>query len=134
MKKAVVAVPYLSGKGGTETVIKNFQEAMSQYGDEDYSWKLISYGGTKYSGWIKKWSKKVYSFSDNRYVQILAYIFLLPILILKTLKKEKPDFFIATNPIIWTMAYRMRKFVSPRTKIISWYHYSFKRKNIKKNI
>ena len=28
MKKAIVAVPYLSGNGGTETVIKNFYDAV----------------------------------------------------------------------------------------------------------
>ena len=28
MKKAIVAVPYLKGIGGTETVIKNFSEAL----------------------------------------------------------------------------------------------------------
>ena len=28
MKKAIIAVPYLKGMGGTETVIKNFAEAL----------------------------------------------------------------------------------------------------------
>lgn len=131
MKKAIVAVPYLSGKGGTETVIKNFHEAVTQYGDKDYSWKLVSYGGTKYSDWMKKWNKKVYNFSNSRYIQMVAYILLLPFLIFNTLKKEKPDFFIATNPIIWSIAFQSRKYISPKTKIISWYHFSFKKKNVK---
>ncbi|NRO31113.1 hypothetical protein IMAU30143_01327 [Lactobacillus helveticus] len=46
MIKAIIAVPYLSGKGETETVIKNFKEAFNQYDNTNISWKLISYGGT----------------------------------------------------------------------------------------
>lgn len=132
MKKAIIAVPYLSGKGGTETVIKNFYDAISTYSDsKEWSWKLISFGGTKYSSWIKKWPKKMYKFSNNRIIQLGCYMTLLPFLILHTLKEEQPDVFVATNPIIWTLAYKFKKFFSRKTKIIAWYHYSFKMKNVK---
>lgn len=131
-KKAIIAIPYLSGKGGTETVIKNFHQALSAYGNNEYMWELISYGGTKYPAWMKEWNKKVYNFSNSRLIQKFFYIFLLPFLIGKDLKKEKPDYFIATNPIIWTLAFYQRKVFSPKTKIISWYHFSFKRKNVNK--
>ena len=57
---------------------------------------------------------------------------MLPFLIGKDLKTEKPDYFIATNPIIWTLAFYERKVFSKKTKIISWYHFSFKKKNINK--
>ena len=49
MKKAIVAVPYLSGNGGTETVIKNFYDAITGDSQEqNLDWKLISFGGTRY--------------------------------------------------------------------------------------
>lgn len=132
MKKAIVAVPYLSGKGGTETVIKNFYEAVvNDSKNSDFTWKLISYGGSKYSAWINPWDKKVYSFTNNRIFQMLAYILLLPFLIPANLKKEKPDFFIATNPIIWSIAYKAKKYCCPNTKVIAWYHFSFDRKKVK---
>lgn len=129
-KKAIIAIPYLSGNGGTETVIKNFHQAVVACGSNEYIWKLISYGGTRYPNWMKEWNKKVYNFSNLRCIQRLLYIFLLPFLIVKDLRREKPDFFIATNPVIWTLAFYYKKFFLPKTKIISWYHFSFKRKKV----
>ncbi|MFM9785388.1 glycosyltransferase, partial [Streptomyces scabiei] len=41
------------------------------------------------------------------------------------------DFFIATNPIIWSIAFAERNVFSKKTKIGAWYHYSFKMKNVK---
>ena len=67
MKKAIIAVPYLKGMGGTETVIKNFAEALDvKNSNNDISWKLISFGGTDKSDWLKHWNKKVYNFSKKR--------------------------------------------------------------------
>lgn len=52
-KKIVIAIPYLTGKGGTETVIKNFSQALNvRDTNEGISWKLISFGGTKYPEWL----------------------------------------------------------------------------------
>ena len=133
MKKAIVAVPFLKGTGGTETVIKNFSQAL-EVRDNKYgiSWKLISLGGSEDSEWLAGWNKKIYRFSRYRYIQLIAYISIMPYLIFKILKDEKPDFFIATNPVIWSIAYKFRKNISPKTKIIAWYHYSFKMKKVKK--
>lgn len=132
MKKAVIAIPYLTGKGGTETVIKNFAEALDvKNTDDNISWKLVSFGGTKYPEWLSGWNKKVYNFTQSRYIQLMAYAILMPFLIAHILKKEKPDFFIATNPIIWSIAFAERNVFSKKTKIGAWYHYSFKMKNVK---
>lgn len=132
MKKVIVAVPYLKGTGGTETVIKNFAEALNvKQTNEDIKWKLISFGGSSSSAWLNGWDKKIYNFSKSRYLQLVSYATGMPILIASTLKKEKPDFFVATNPIIWNFAYKLKRIFSPNTKIIAWYHYSFKMKNIK---
>ena len=132
MKKAVIAIPYLTGKGGTETVIKNFAEALDvKNTDDNISWKLVSFGGTKYPEWLSGWNKKVYNFTQSRCIQLMAYAILMPFLIAHIFKKEKPDFFIATNPIIWSIAFAERNVFSKKTKIGAWYHYSFKMKNVK---
>lgn len=132
MKKAIIAVPYLKGTGGTETVIKNFAQALDvKNTTDDISWKLISFGGSNNPEWMRGWNKIVYNFSNSRYIQLIAYAVIMPILIANILKKEKPDFFIATNPFIWSIAYKLKKSMSPKTKIIAWYHYSFKMKKIK---
>ncbi len=126
-------MPYLSGNGGTETVIKNFYEAMTEnHESKNWKWKLVSFGGSENSFWMSAWPKKVYSFPNNRLFQYICYIILLPILIPNILRKEKPDVFIATNPIMWTIAYKVKKIYNCNTKIIAWYHYSFKKKNVKK--
>lgn len=133
MKKAIVAVPYLSGNGGTETVIKNFYDAITGDSQEqNLDWKLISFGGTRYSNWMKEWPKKVYKFSNKRIIQLICYVLIMPFLIRKILRKEQPAFFIATNPIIWTLAFKFKKRISPNTQIIAWYHYSFKMKKVKR--
>ncbi|ADX70916.1 glycosyltransferase [Lactobacillus helveticus] len=132
MKKVVIAIPYLTGKGGTETVIKNFAEALDvKNTDDNISWKLVSFGGTKYPEWLSGWNKKVYNFTQSRYIQLMAYAILIPFLIAHILKKKKTDFFIATNPIIWSIAFAERNVFSKKTKIGAWYHYSFKMKNVK---
>lgn len=132
MKKVVIAIPYLTGKGGTETVIKNFAEALDvKNTDDNISWKLVSFGGTKYPEWLSGWNKKVYNFTQSRHIQLIAYAILMPFLIANILRKEKPDFFIATNPIIWSIAFAERNVFSKKTKIGAWYHYSFKMKHVK---
>lgn len=132
MKKVVIAIPYLTGKGGTETVIKNFAEALDvKNTDDNISWKLVSFGGTKYPEWLSGWNKKVYNFTQSRHIQLIAYAILMPFLIAHILRKEKPDFFIATNPIIWSIAFAERNVFSKKTKIGAWYHYSFKMKHVK---
>ena len=132
MKKVVIAIPYLTGKGGTETVIKNFAEALDVKNTNDnISWKLVSFGGTKYPEWLSGWNKKVYNFTQSRCIQLVTYAILMPFLIAHILRNEKPDFFIATNPIIWSIAFAERNVFSKKTKIGAWYHYSFKMKNVK---
>lgn len=133
MKKVIIAIPYLRGNGGTETVIKNFAQALDVRGTKNgISWKLISFGGTKYPEWLDGWNKKIYYFSQLKFIQILAYILVMPFLIANILKNENPDYFIATNPIIWSIAYYEKRLFSNTTKIGAWYHYSFKMKHIKK--
>ena len=132
MKKVVIAIPYLTGKGGTETVIKNFAEALDVKNTNDnISWKLVSFGGTKYPEWLSGWNKKVYNFTQSRCIQLVTYAILMPFLIAHILRNEKPDFFIATNPIIWSIAFAERNVFSKKTKIGAWYHYSFKMKHVK---
>lgn len=132
MKKVVIALPYLTGKDGTETVIKNFAETLDvKNTDDNISWKLVSFGGTKYPEWLSGWNKKVYNFTQSRHIQLIAYAILMPLLIANILRKEKPDFFIATNPIMWSIAFAERNVFSKKTKIGAWYHYSFKMKNVK---
>ena len=74
MKKVIVAVPYLKGTGGTDTVIKNFAEALNvKQTNEDIKWKLISFGGSNSSAWLNGWDKKIYNFSKSNLLYSLLY-------------------------------------------------------------
>lgn len=132
MKKILIVIPYLTGKGGTETVISNFRESVIRNNYSQYQWKLVSFGGSKYKNWMNKWNRKVYPFTNNKILQRLFYIIFLPLLIAYTIVHEKPDIFISTNPIIWTIAYYEKIFLSQKLKICAWYHYSFFKKHVKK--
>ena len=129
MKKVILAVPYLSGKGGTETVIKNFYESVVA-SSTNISWKLISFGGSRYPDWMKNWNKHIFNFSNKRIVQLGAYVTILPPLLRKIIKKEQPDYLVATNPVIWNLAAKFTAKYSPSTKIIAWYHYSYNMKKV----
>ncbi|MTV82653.1 glycosyltransferase [Secundilactobacillus folii] len=133
MPKVIIAVPYLSGKGGTETVIQNFYEAVTSNRKlRKFDWKLVSFGGSKDYLWMDHWNKKIYYFTNNRMVQSMLYIFLLPFLLTKLVLTEKPDFLVATNPIIWSFAFFVKKAFHVDTITIAWFHYSFKKKKVKK--
>lgn len=127
----LIFVPYLKGTGGTETVIKNLNFAYMKSPEKDlYDLKLISFGGTKFDSWAKCWRKKVYNFSNHRFLQMFCYIFLMPFLIIKVIHQEKPTGIICTNPIIWEIVYYIKKIFSLNFKIYGWYHYSLKQKKL----
>lgn len=133
VKKIIITVPYLSGKGGTESVIKNFYEAvLSAKFKEKIEWKLISFGGSKTYEWMAKWPKKIYHFTNNRLIQDINYAFRMPTLIKEVIMKEKPDYLVATNPFIWSIAYDQCHKRKIKTKIIAWYHYSYIKKKVKR--
>ncbi len=130
MKKVIIAVPYLSGKGGTETVINNFGEALKQNSQSEFQWLLVNFGGSKYPTWMKNWNRKVFNFSNNRLIQNLCYITIMPFLLMYLILSEKPDFIVSTNPVIWKFSKIFSSCLSSKTKVIAWYHYSFKKKNV----
>lgn len=63
-------------------------------------------------------------------MQLVSYATGMPILIASTLKKENL-IFCSYEPYNLSFAYKLKRIFSPNTKIIAWYHYSFKMKNIK---
>lgn len=130
-KKILLFVPFLKGTGGTETVIRNLQIAYRQsLKKKEYDMMLVSFGGTIDSHWQNEWEKKVYSFSKYRALQNIAYIFLMPVLILYTLFRENPDIVISTNSFIWKICYIQRTIFKRSFQLFAWYHYSINQKGL----
>lgn len=132
MKKGLLFVPFMTGKGGTETVIHNLFEAFNKDSSIEYSIKLYSIGGSYDYGWARtvtdiyvKWISK------RRFLRTLFYLICLPLLMIKIIRKEKPDFIISTNPVMWFLSYKIVRLLSLDTKVISWYHYSLDKKPVR---
>lgn len=132
-KKVLIVVPYMTGYGGTETVIQNLFSEYNKEKPKNYHFKLVSIGGYEHDNWIKNIDDKVIvNMSGNRLIRTLKYMLTLPFSIPQMLLKEKPSYYISTNPIMWTIAFFTKKLFKINTEIISWYHYSLKDKPLKK--
>lgn len=132
-KKVLIVVPYMTGYGGTETVIQNLFSEYNKEKPKDYHFKLISIGGYEHDNWIKDINDKVIvNMLGNKLIRTLKYMFILPFIIPQILLKERPSYFISTNPIMWSIAFFTKKIFKINTEIISWYHYSLRDKPLKK--
>lgn len=132
--KVLFFVPFLSGNGGTETVVRNTRFAADQLGLTDQTWKLVSFGGTSHAEWLDAWHAQIYNFTDSRLIQMICYVLVMPILISSQLFKEQPDIIVSTNPVIWAMARVFSRVLRLDCKIVGWYHYSLTKKPIRKRL
>lgn len=132
-KKVLLITPFMTGFGGTETVISNL---FKKYNDDDSNKITLDYvniGGFTDDVWqndIK--NKKVIKLSENKYARKLEYLFFLPFIIFYILKKYNPNLVISTNPVIWSISYLLKPFLKNKYSVVSWYHYSLTAKPIKK--
>jgi len=134
MKKVLILTPFMSGSGGTETVMTNFFEAYKQLDEKSFDIKLINIGGTNHEEWLKGINYQLVNlpFKNNKKLLSLEYALFLPLIMLKLLKQEKPDIVVSTNPVIWIIAKYWRKYYNSKAKIIAWYHYSLSKKPLSK--
>lgn len=134
MKKVLILTPFMSGSGGTETVMTNFFEAYNQLNEKSFDVKLINIGGTNHEEWLKGVNYQLVNlpFKNNKKLLSLEYALFLPLIMLKLLKQERPDIVISTNPVVWIIAKYWRKYYNSKAKVIAWYHYSLSKKPLSK--
>lgn len=133
MIKGILFVPFMTGKGGTETVINNLFAAYHESTTHrDYQLTVYSIGGSFDYGWAAPIDNfKVKFISSHRFLRTAYYLTCLPFHLFRVIRRERPDFIISTNPVMWYLSYRIVKLLSLHTKVISWYHYSLERKPVK---
>lgn len=131
MKKGILIVPFMTGYGGTETVIKNLFETRKQY-KQPFNLRVYSIGGSYDYSWAKEVDKDVKWISKNRKVRDLYALTIMPLDMMSYLKREKPDFVISTNPVIWFLAKKILNLLKSDAPVIAWYHYSISQKPIKR--
>lgn len=131
MRKGILIVPFMTGYGGTETVIKNLFQAR-QTSPLDYNLKVYSIGGSFDYGWSKNIDIDIKWISKERKIRDIYALTLMPINLFNYLRREKPDFVISTNPVIWYLAKLCLRILRRDTPVIGWYHYSIDQKPINK--
>ena len=132
-KKVLLVTPFMTGFGGTETVISNLFKRYNEDSYQKVKLEYINIGGFTDEDWqenIK--NNKVIKLSDNKYVRKLQYLAFLPFIMFFILKKYKPDLVISTNPIIWSIAYMLKPFFKNKYSVVSLYHYLLTAKPVKK--
>lgn len=130
MKKGLLFVPFMTGHGGTETVIKNLFDVMTTR-RLSYKIKLVSIGGSNDYNWARSIDADIEEISSKKLIRTMYYTTCLPFKIFRYVKNESPDFIISTNPVMWFLAKWSVKVLHRKTPIIAWYHYSFAQKPIK---
>uniref|UniRef100_UPI0035CF0969 glycosyltransferase n=1 Tax=Bartonella sp. CL63NXGY TaxID=3243538 RepID=UPI0035CF0969 len=128
MYKGIIFVPFMTGKGGTETVIHNLFKAFDK---NKIDMTVYSIGGSEDYEWTNGVKVKTQFISNNRKLRTLYYLTCLPFKIKKIIKDQQPDFVISTNPVMWLLDKRSIKSLHLNVPVIAWYHYSLSEKPIK---
>ncbi len=131
MKKGILIVPFMTGYGGTETVIKNLYESRKSE-RQPFELKVYSIGGSLDYSWAENVEKDVKWISNSRKIRDLYALTIMPFDMIRYLKKEQPDFIISTNPVIWFLAKKILRLLGSDAPVIAWYHYSISQKPIKR--
>lgn len=121
MKKVFVVTPYLSGRGGTETVIQKFFSILKN--DSRFDFKLFVLGGTDDKSWLRNVNYGLKKLMFPLAFKKIEYIFRLPFWILGIIRR-KPDIVVSTSPIIWTIFFSLRKITRSKYQVVCWYHFS----------
>lgn len=135
MRKGIILMPYVSGKGGTETVVHNL--FLSFKNEKKIKLKLILIGGTTNINWLKGIDyeetiiSKFLKLNESKLIRNAYYACVLVPEIIKIIQKEDPDFLISTNPVIWTLVKKIAKIFQKKIPVIAWYHFSLKERPIK---
>ncbi|WP_251545350.1 glycosyltransferase [Limosilactobacillus caecicola] len=129
MKKGILFVPFMTGKGGTESVVHNLFQSLQ--GQNNINLTVYSIGGSDEYGWTNGVNAKISEISHSRKLRTLYYLLFLPSKIYKIIKNEQPDFVISTNPIMWFLSKKAVQRLKLDIPVIAWYHYSLQQKPIK---
>lgn len=131
MKKGILVVPFMTGYGGTETVIGNLFKARKA-SPQDFKLKVYSIGGSFDYGWAEDVDLDIKWINKKRKIRDLYAMTIMPFNLLNYIRREHPAFVISTNPVIWYLAKVCLRLLHRNTPVIAWYHYSIDQKPIKK--
>lgn len=113
--KIAIVTPFLSGKGGTETVLGEVLNNDAFLRKFDVSLFLI--GGVDDSGWLESLTDcNVKIGSRNKVISVLSLV--------KLILENKYQKFIFLSTKQMRLAFEVRRFLRHKFEIISWIHFS----------
>lgn len=132
MKNITIFIPYMTGFGGTETVITNLFSEYNRSDQKDYQLSLINVGGFENGEWLAPVKrKKVIWLHRNKWLRKLQYLILLPFILWRQVRKNPQlDIAISTNPVMWCLLSWIKKLTRRDFQVVSWYHYSLGSKKV----
>lgn len=118
MKRVSIIAPFLSGNGGTETVLGTVMKMFSN--DENLQFFLYVSGGVASDKWLNKYQLKENTYKINaKKNKVFKFLSLLSYLI-----KTNDEIVIAMTGRIVQVAYLIRKIFRKKYTIVSWIHFS----------
>lgn len=120
MKNVLIVAPILSGKGGTETVLKR---VLCEYiEDKNINMKLLILGGTKSSAWLKDIpeDRVIICNIKSKVLRLIWYFFFMIFNHFESMVIINTQLIHVTRYIINLMGRKNK------TKIISWIHFSLR--------
>ena len=132
--RVLIVTPFMTGAGGTETVMTNLFDIYRQQGRSDLQVSMVNIGGTNHTEWLRNVPVHIIKLADKRFLRTLEYALFLPIILYHLLRRYPADIVISTNPVIWFLMSKIIHWTRRKTKVIAWYHYSLKSKPVKKKL
>lgn len=114
MQNIKIIASHLSGKGGTETVLKKVME--SNYLNSEFNLELHTFDDMADSSWTKSFKSQVSKGGKSRLLNLLKYLMLLVY--------SKNDVLIILGPELINIASLYRKIFKGRYLIVSWVHFT----------
>lgn len=128
MKKIAIFMPYVTGMGGTETVVRNIFEMYNLDKTEEIELKLFLIGGSENKVWLNEINYEEIQLSKNRRLRKLQYVFLLFWILKSNIKKYSPDLVISTNPVMCYLIKIIQSLGLYHFQTVAWIHYSLVQK------
>lgn len=132
--KVLIVTPFMTGAGGTETVITNLFDVYRRQGRSDLQLQMINIGGTDHTEWLEQVPVKIIKLANKRFLRTMEYALFLPFILYRILRQYPADIVISTNPLMWFLISKISHLIRQSTKVIAWYHYSLKSKPVEQRL
>lgn len=127
-KRIIFVIWHVSGKGGTETVVKEVTRLLNRV--NGFEPQVYVLGDSDDKQWLKGIKFGHSPFVKNKWLRVFPYFFWL----YHYLRKEKPDLVVGLSPVICQLLAMTRWALQKKFPIISWMHFSLTANHMKQTL